>query len=186
MVFIFLNHICVEIISKVLNTTGNIITVQSIHNTYPSLLSWNYSSYPGTFKDITHFSRLSIFKPPYILPCIITFRLMRSHLEPHINWKKSLVRLFKVSILGLGRAINRWFNFGIIKVFKTVTLPMGVKILLFHCLRSASLSCFTQLTGLSRSAIVVYSKFLVTFFMLSRSWPQVLPTSKKIDKHEAE
>ena len=63
------------------------------------------SAYPGIFKDITIFSKLSIFKPPDILPCIITFLLMWSHLEPHKTGGKSLLRLVKVSVFGLGREI---------------------------------------------------------------------------------
>ena len=120
LIYVILNHICAEIISKssiqlaiLLPYKAFIIPIQACSPETILLIQEH-------FKDITNFSRLSIFKPPYILPCIITFRLMRSHFEPHINWKKSLVRLFKVSILGLGRAINRWFNFGIINYCSSI------------------------------------------------------------------
>jgi hypothetical protein len=41
-----------------------------------------------------------------------------------------------ISILGFGSAIKRWLSTGRISDLTTVILPIGVKFLLFHCLKS--------------------------------------------------
>ena len=44
-----------------------------------------------------------------------------------------------VSSVGLGSEIKRWLSFKMIKDFKIVILPKGVKILVDHCLSSFSI-----------------------------------------------
>ena len=49
-----------------------------------------------------------------------------------IKSKNFLDKFLKTSTLGFGKAINKWFSFDSIKVFNTVTLPMGVNSLSIH------------------------------------------------------
>jgi hypothetical protein len=119
---------------KMINIHSFILALKS---TWMKRLFFNNCKWQNIFMSSIDINKLSCGGSGYIEQVIESVKnqtLLTDDFQINVNNIASISLI--ISILGFGSAIKRWLSTGRISDLNTVILPIGVKFLLFHCLKS--------------------------------------------------